>query len=135
MVDVMCSKQRLLWLYLHDTLGNFLIKYRVKRTLILHRKFGDLLGKSHKQSVLICLNRWLGPLLHRTSKLTVIRPSLQIRVCAYGMGILLRVVMRIRTNRPQIQPRMVMVAANLHTPSLNTFFSIGNFCKEVMFGV
>jgi hypothetical protein len=31
------------------------------------------------------LNRWLGPLLHRTSKLTVIR--LQIRVCAYGMGI------------------------------------------------
>jgi hypothetical protein len=135
MIDVMYSKQRLLWLYLHDTLGNFLIKYRVKRTLILHRKFGDLLGKSHKQSVLICLNRWLGPLLHRTSKLTVIRPSLQIRVCAYGMGILLRVVMRIRTNRPQIQPRMVMVAANLHTRSLNTFFSIGNFCKEVMFGV
>ena len=43
--------------------------------------------------------------------------------------------MRIRTNRPQIQPRMVMVAANLHTPSLNTFFSLGNFCKEVMFGV
>ena len=80
-------------------------------------------------------DRWLGPLLHRTSKLTVIWPSLQIRVCAYGMGILLRVVMRIRTNRPQIQPRMVMVAANLHTPSLNTFFSIGNFCKEVMFGV
>jgi hypothetical protein len=104
MVDVMCSKQRLLWLYLHDTLGNFLIKYRVKRTLILHRKFGDLLGKSHKQSVLICLNRWLGPLLHRTSKLTVIR--LQIRVCAYGMGIglLLRVVMRIRPTDRRFSP-------------------------------
>jgi len=58
-----------------------------------------------------------------------------LRLLLYGMGILLRVVMRIRTNRPQIQPRMVMVAANLHTPSLNTFFSIGNFCKEVMFGV
>ena len=59
--------------------------------------------------------------------------SLQIRVCAYGMGILLLVVMRIRTNRPQIQPRMVMVAANLHTPSLNGFFVNGNFnCRNLM---
>ena len=45
----------------------------------------------------------LGTLLHGTSKLTVIRPSLQIRACAYGMGTIACGDAN-KTNRPQMQP-------------------------------